>query len=338
MSRGAAASTDVGASEAAREVLEAWGGTADALVAGWFALAGTHPEGLFAPIVALVAGPGAGARFFDGRALQPGLGLARPRGFNHGESIPDAALAAVPRSPFAMALLHSQRGRLPFGRLADAGVVRAKDAGADARAEMLKRVAAEGPTALQRERVQNALLAAAGPLARGTLTPEDLSSIRAEERPAVTDTIEEATLVTPGPVADLASQGPAPTAKLHAISVVDAQGVAGCLVAWLEAPGVLVPDLEVALPSCAAPVRRGVPRAKPGEVIAIPAPLAIVERAEVRLAIAGIRAGSVVLEDLVAVAADPTLDTGLARLAARGGSIVVVSEPRGGRVAIGAAI
>jgi hypothetical protein len=233
---------------------------------------------------------------------------------------------------------------VPFGRLADAGVRLARDAGAPARAEVLRRVAAEGPSAIGRERLQNALLAAAGPLARGTLTPDDLASVRADDLPAAADVVEEATLITPRPLgatgddAEGASASGASGPRLQALAVVDAQGVAGALVVWVDVAGVPVHDLEVALPSCAEPVRRGVPRARPGDVIAMPAPLAIVERADVRLALAGIRAGSLVLEDLVAVAADPTLDTGLSRLSARGGSIAVVAEPRGGRVVIGAAI
>jgi gamma-glutamyltranspeptidase/glutathione hydrolase len=68
VNRGAAAATDVGAANAAREVVATWGSAADAVVAGWFALAGTNAEGLLAPVLALVAGPGAGARLFDGRA------------------------------------------------------------------------------------------------------------------------------------------------------------------------------------------------------------------------------------------------------------------------------
>ncbi len=339
MNRGAAAATDVGAGNAAREVVGAWGSASDALVAGWFALAGSAPEGLFAPLIALVAGPGSGARVFDGRALQPGLGLGRPRGFQNGDVVPDAARASVPRALGALALLHSQRGRVSFSRLADAGVALAKDAGAPARAETIRRVAAEGPTALSRDRIRHALLAAAGPLARGAMTEQDLAEARADDVAAQTDLIEEAAVVTPGNLLTAATATALVHAgRLEAIAAVDAQGVAACLVAWIDAPGLLVPELEVALPLGADPVRRGIPRTPPGSTLALPAPLAIVERQDLRIAVAGIHAGILALEDLIALAGDPTLDTGLARLSARGGSIAVVSDPRGGRVVIGAAI
>jgi len=339
VSRGAVAATDLGAAAAAREVLEDWGSAADALVAGWFALAGAEAEGLFASAVALVAGPGAGARVFDGRALQPGRGLGRPRGLQHGEVVPAAARAAVPRALGAMALLHRQRGRLPFAKLVDAGALAALHAGAPAREETLRRVAAEGPSAMVRDRLRNALLAAAGPLARGTLTGEDLAEARAEDRPADADVIEGSVLVTPGTLGgEAAPTGPrSMPGRLEAITAVDAQGVAACLVAWFDAQGVLVPELEVALPACGEPVRRGVARKRPGEILWLPTPLAIVEREEVRVGLAGVRHGALVLEDLVALAAEPTLESGFARLAARGGSIAVVSDTRATRVAIGSA-
>lgn len=341
MIRGAAAATDANAANAAREVVAAWGSASDALVAGWFALAGSTAEGLLAPVVAMVAGPGAGARVFDGRALQPGLGVGRPRGFQHGEALPVAARAAVPRALGAMMLLHRQLGRAPFARLADAGVGLARDAGAKVREEMIRRVASEGPTALSRDRLRNALLAAAGPLARGALTEEDLASALADDTAALSDVVEGATLVTPGPMGSAAGleaiEGATRGGRLEAIAAVDAQGVAACLVAWIDAAGVAVPDLEIALPGCGDPVRRGIPRTPPGAVLPLLVPLAIVERPEVRVVIAGVRAGVVLLEDLVAIAGDPTLETGLARLSARGGTIAVVSDPRGGRVAIGAA-
>lgn len=336
MSRGAAAATVPAAALASRAVLAEWGSAADAVVAGWFAIAGGEPEGLFAPVVALVAGPGAGARVFDGCPRQPGLGLDRPRGLQHGEAVPAAARAAVPRSLSAIALLHRQRGRLPLSSLALAGAEVARDVGAPLRAQLLARAAAEGPSFLQRDAIRDALLAAAGPLARGALTVRDLEEARAEDRPAHADVVEDASMITVGTAPEAEGRTPVRRGSLVAVVACDAQGGVACLVAQHDGHGVPVSELELALPGCGEPVRRGIPRTKPGEVIGFPIPLAVVERADLRIAIASIL-GELHLDDLVALAGDPTIDTGLAKLSARGGTISVVHDARGGRVALGSA-
>jgi hypothetical protein len=343
MNRGAATATSPAAAEAAREVLDAWGSSADAVVAAFFALAGQRASGLFAPLTMLVAGPGAGARVFDGRALQPGKGLARPRGFTHGEAVPDAAHAAVPRSIGALALAQRQRGRQAFARLADRGVALARDAGEELRAKTIATAAREGPSFAIRDPHRSALLAAAGPLARGVLTGEDLDDARAGERPATDDKVEGATLVLPAALGDASMLGAeSPTSVggaggFEAIAAVDAQGVATCLVAWLDDSGVLVPELGVSLPACGVPVRRGVPRVRPGEPRDLAMPMAIVERgADLRIAVAGARADACRIDDLIALASEPILEGAFSRLLARGGVIAVVAERTGGRVVIGA--
>lgn len=339
MTRGAATATNAAAAEVAREVLEAWGSSADAVVAGFFAMAGERAAGLFAPLVMLVSGPGAGSRIFDGRAVQPGLGLARPRGLMHGEAVPDAANVAVPRSIGALALAQRQRGRQSFARLADRGAAIAREAGEETRARTITRAGQEGPSFLARDPFRSALLAAAGPLARGALTGEDLDQARADERPALADTVEGASLVVVTPLAEsvdpTAASGPG---WLEAIVAVDIQGVATCLVAWVDDGGLVVPELGVALPPCADPVRRGVPRVRPGELRPMPTPMAVVERgADLRIAVAGIRADAYRADDLIALATEPVLESAVGRLSARGGSIAVASERDGGRVLIGAA-
>ena len=103
MIRAAAATHEVMA-EAAQTVLDAGADAADALVAGFFALAGATPAGLLAPTVAMLGGTGVGGRVFDGRALQPGRGAPRPRGFLEGAEIPLGAYVAVPGFDLALGL------------------------------------------------------------------------------------------------------------------------------------------------------------------------------------------------------------------------------------------
>ena len=60
--------------------------------------------------------------------------------------------------------------------------------------------------------------------------------------------------------------------------------------AGLDDGGVFVPELGVSLPACADPVRRGVPRVRPGEVRPLGTPMAVVERGpDLRVAVAGAR-------------------------------------------------
>ena len=92
-----------GAEEAAQHILAEAGTAADALIAGFFAAAGARPGVLFSPVQTLIAGPGVGARAFDGRARQPGRVFAGR-----------AASCAVKRSPRrlrARSLLRSARSR-----------------------------------------------------------------------------------------------------------------------------------------------------------------------------------------------------------------------------------
>jgi len=339
MNRGAATATNAAAAECAREVLETWGSSADAVVAGFFALAGDHAAGLFAPLVVLVAGPGAGARVFDGRALQPGRGLTRPRGFMHGEAVPAAAHAAVPRSVGALALVQRQRGRQTFARLADRGVAIARDTGDDDRARTIARASQEGPSFLLRDPYRSAVLTAAGSLARGTLTAQDLEEAQADERPALSDIVEGASLVVATPLgAPIETGTDSMIGRFEAIVAVDAQGVATCLIAWLDETGVSVPELGVTLPACGAPVRRGVQRVHPGEPRPLATPMAVVERGpDQRVAVAGLRADACRVDDLIALATEPVLESAVGRLSARGGVIAVAAERSGGRVVVGSA-
>jgi hypothetical protein len=224
---------------------------------------------------------------------------------------------------------------LGLSQLVEAGAVAADDDGAPRRAALLRQAASEGPTLLSRDAVRDALLAAAGPLARGALTPKDLEDARAVDRPAASDAVEGASIVTVA--ADVASGAGGRVSKaLSAIVAIDPQGVAACLLADLGPSGVAVDEFQISLPACGHPVRRGIPRTRPGEVLPMPASLAIVERDEVRVALAAV-IGDLPLEDLVALAADPTIDTGLARFAARGGTLSVLHDVRGARVALGEA-
>jgi gamma-glutamyltranspeptidase/glutathione hydrolase len=240
-------------------------------------MAGAEPGVLLAPAVVLVSGVGAGARVLDGRALQPGKGAARPRGYKSEAEIPEAARIGVPRSLGLLAHLHGARGRSRMADLVKAGVSAAEDAGATKRAALIAHVGRAGPLALRSEDAAGALLAAAGPVAGGILTAEDLDG-------AVPDDVPARATSLAGEVVAIEVPWDAPLGRLpeaDAILACDARGLVAVMVYVPTLPeyGVRVPELELVLGRHAHPVRRGVPRTAPGTPLEMPAPAAIVQKA-----------------------------------------------------------
>ena len=132
-----AAASNKLAEVAAEEALADRGTAADAVAAGFFALAGGRPEALCAPFVALVGGPSAVGRVFDGRTAQPGKNGTRSRGLRP-EEIPSLATrAAVPRSLGAVLLLIASFGNRSLTRTIQSGVRVARENGDDARKRTL---------------------------------------------------------------------------------------------------------------------------------------------------------------------------------------------------------
>jgi hypothetical protein len=161
------------AREAAEEALAANGSAADAVVAAFFAIAGSEPGGLFAPAVAIVSGRGVG-RAFDGRA-STGAGHRAP---SFTGAVPLAARAAVPRSPHAMLVLHATFGRRTLRQVVRPGAVVARALGADGRAAFIERFADLGAPALASE--ESAIFRIAGPLASGLLAEADIAAVRVD--------------------------------------------------------------------------------------------------------------------------------------------------------------
>jgi gamma-glutamyltranspeptidase/glutathione hydrolase len=272
----AAWATDPHALEAAEAALGEHGTAADAVVAGWFALAGEHPGVLLAPLVALVAGPGIGARAYDGRAAQPGAGVPRPRGTR--DEPTTAARAAAPRGYEMVLLLAAEAGKMSLATQAARGVARARAIGAPRRATALDRVGALGAPAIRSGSIAESLVRVAGVNAGGLLTPEDLT-------PRATTSVNAATteakpggarvLSAPWPSAGAA--GPAPEVVLSA----DAKGAVAVLATYPRGREVgatlRAEEFELELPLFAEPVRRGVPRVAPGTRLPLGADVALID-------------------------------------------------------------
>jgi gamma-glutamyltranspeptidase/glutathione hydrolase len=264
------------AAEAAEDVLLSGGSALGAVVAGFLAAAGAHSGVLLSPITILSAGAGLGARAFDGRCRQPGLGTKRPRGFKEGESIPLAARLAIPAALTAIAVAIAYDEQAKVSRLVKSGIRRARDSGADARAEVLERVRAVGAGALTESVFTRPLLHAGGESNGGVLTSADLRSIEHIDHAAeIRDDGGARWVVAPWAFADGIDPVPDELGTGHGICSVDVRGACAVLSYRRVMNGVPVEELEMDAPAIAVPVLRGVTRVAPGMSLPSPAPIAI---------------------------------------------------------------
>jgi hypothetical protein len=258
---------DVAAAELARSK-----SAVAAVVAGFFAAAGTHADVLLGPMTLLVAGIGTGGRVFDGRLRQPGLGAKRPRGFVS-EDVPIASRVALSTSVAAATVALAYDRRATLTAAARAGTRAAAAVNAPERARVLERVAEVGPAALAESSFVRPLLHLASPSQGGLLTPADFVAatdvvFAAEER-----SIRGTTTLEP-PWSDLKAESVAPGGERHAVCAVDAEGVYAALAYERIGSGLDVPALGLVAPLAATPVRRGTPRVTPGQ--RLPASAALV--------------------------------------------------------------
>ena len=268
--RFAAASSWPLAAAAAEAELAAGRSAVDAVVAGFFAAAGDDAGILLAPTVALVAGGGAGARAFDGRAVQPGRDAPRPRGFVGGDGIPPAAHIAAPRSVPMVALLVARHGRAPLRELVRPGITAAEKRGATGRAALLARIAATGVPGLHGDAYAQAVLGVGGATEGGAMSQADWIDVGSEDVAALELTGASSRALIPP--ADWRSER---AASSGAILACDGRGLFAALAVQPIEGGIEVPGAGVRLPMNGEPVRRGVTRDKPGTPIALHAPIAI---------------------------------------------------------------
>lgn len=300
MIRGALAiGSHKGAEQAASAALDSVGSAADAVIAGFFAHAGADPGVLLSPVVAIVAGVGAGARVVDGRALQPGKGAARPRGWKSESEVPDAARIGVPRSVGALTLLHASRGKTSLGQLVKPGIAAAEEMGASARAGLLRRIGRSGQTALRSDEFVSAMIGAAGPVVGGVLTAEDFDSALPDDLPAKSTQVH-------GDATVIGLPWDAPLGRFPRAHVVLACDGRGIVVALAYMPvgvedGLSVPELGVVLGKHAHPVRRGIPRTKPGTVLDMSAPIAVTTSAGTTTLVALLGKSTIDAESLAGV-------------------------------------
>jgi len=267
--------------QAAHETLLSGGSAVSAVLSGFFAACGAHAGVLLGPLTVLVAGVGSGARAFDGRLRQPGLGTRRPRGFTSDSEIPAAARLAVPQAVAAAVVAHAYDRSGPIAEVIKRGIRQASQVGAEARAEVLQSIRSQGAKALSSTGVARPLLHAAGISEGGLLTNADLVAVfdvdvAACQNPSAPDWVEAPWLSDQEEVAaesteDDVFKGP----LLMVMAVVDNRGVFAAAAYSVTSNGIAIDELELEAPASARPVMRGVTRILPGCAIPSPMPIAI---------------------------------------------------------------
>jgi gamma-glutamyltranspeptidase/glutathione hydrolase len=317
VARYASLASDPAALDAAQTALAAGGSAVDAVAAGFFAAAGARRDVLLASAVMLVGGAGAGMRAFDGRAVQPGRGTARPRGALASEEVFEAAHVAVPRAAAMVLLAHGRHGRRTVAQVFAAGLAQAKTAGADGRAAALARLSQSGAAGLRR--FDDAILRIAGVNAGGLITESDLETTLPADEPARilerTAATGESVLVAIETWAE--SDAGASHSDAEVVVAVDARGMMAAL-AFVPAGGLVVAEIESALPAVAIPVLRGKTRLQPGIALPIPRFCALANAGSaLRVAVATTAPRGIDAELLADAAALRPVDTGIDHLAAQ---------------------
>ncbi|MBS2020535.1 MAG: hypothetical protein JST00_47205 [Deltaproteobacteria bacterium] len=264
--------------ESAAEEVLAKGNAVDAAVAGVFAACAATPGVLLGPVQILLGGGGSGLRAFDGRVRQPGIGAPRPRGFQKGEEVPDAARVGVPWLAATCSAALATAGTATFKQVIGPALALAKGS---PRADVLAKIAARGPRAMEERPLSSELLAIAGRPSAGLLTSDDLASPRPDVVTA-TRTKHGNRFVVELPWARL--EDGIPSAPARAVSVGTTRAVIAvdrhgsfAVACWDEGiDGLPLDEVGLRVPLFAEPVLRGETRIRPGDARPAAAPIAFV--------------------------------------------------------------
>jgi gamma-glutamyltranspeptidase/glutathione hydrolase len=211
-----------------------------------------RPGVLLSSVSVLLVGFGA-RRAIDGRVRQPGRGSPRPRGFVPSAPIPRQARVAIPTSIPALFVASSYgAASAPAAAFRAASAV-AKRQGANARAELLARAAAQGGTAFHGSAAARELLRVAGKAEGGLVSSEDFLPHTDIDHP-VSVPIEF----------PWASENSASGSTNEVVIAIDRRGGAAVVCYDVAQEGIAICDGELVVPLAAVPVLRGVTRVRPG--------------------------------------------------------------------------
>ncbi|MCL2777851.1 MAG: gamma-glutamyltransferase family protein [Polyangiaceae bacterium] len=255
------------------------GNAVDAVVAGVFAACAVSPGVLLGPVQILIGGAGAGLCAFDGRVRQPGLGVPRPRGFPLlGQDIPNAARIGVPWLPATLSAALATSGTATLAQVLAPAIALASGT---PRAMVLSQIAGRGPRAIEERPISSELFALAGRANGGLLTTRDLAS---PEPKVIMATRTEIGLSHVFTLPWEHIEGGLPAAPAVDVDIQAVRGLAAvdrhgtfAVAAWNESSfGEIIAELGLRAPLMAEPVRRGIPRERPGEIRPAGAPIALV--------------------------------------------------------------
>jgi gamma-glutamyltranspeptidase/glutathione hydrolase len=247
----------------------AFGNAVDAVVAGVLMAAAETPTVFLGPVQLLIGGHGSGLQAIDGRVRQPGRGMPRPRGVVPGEPVPPPARVGVPALPSALALVSASLGSASLWRVSQAAVTYAKELCPE-RGTVFEAFAGQAAAALASDAIAGELTAVAGRSVGGALTREDLGSVRPEVVQCEVDSRTE-----DGVVRVPWRSEPCDGSSSQVVAAADSGGLVA-IACYESAPeGLAVAALGLIAPSFAAPVRRGEPRVRPGDVRPAAAPIAL---------------------------------------------------------------
>ena len=191
--------------------------------------------------------------------------------------MPEAAYAAVPALPAALAVTHASNGELSFARLVGPGIALAKKV-AEGRRGVLDRIARRGALALTDPELGEEIVAAAGRLQGGLVTLEDLAQVRPTAQDCAVERrgARSAALAPFRPSAEEAQVlRQRPSVATHVVAAADGRGRVAIACYERSEEGVPIAALELLAPRTAAPVRRGETRVRPGEPRPAPSPVAL---------------------------------------------------------------
>ena len=277
---------------AAGSALVKKGNAVDAVLAGLLAACALERSPLLSPVQILVGGAGAGLRAVDGRLRQPGLGVPRPRGFRAEETIPEAAWVAVPVLPAVVAATLASLGSATLAQvLAPAlDLVGPRDPG---RKNTLRLLLERGGAAFSDRHAESELVAAAGRLAGGVLTAQDLGAVRPSIEPCVTEARGSRTFAR-APWSDAAADATRPTSRrtgvTRAVVASDARGLIAVALYEVHEDGLAIDELGLLAPRHAVPVLRGERRVNPGQILKAASPMFLSEHdglVDIALALCG---------------------------------------------------
>lgn len=271
--RQAALASDATAQKAAEDQLTASGSALAAVLSGFFAAAGATSGVLLGPVTVLVGGVGQGARVFDGRLRQPGLGTRRPRGFPSDADVPEAASVAVPSGVFAAIIAHAYGAGASLNAVIRPGIEAAERAGVPQRAAVLSRLAAVGAAALSEPAFRRPLLHAGSTSEGGLVTPSDLEpppniDFAASEVSSGDSSWLSAPWAAGAGIGTLVGRG-------AGICAADSHGVLAALCYRVADSGAWLEELGLLAHLSAVPVLRGVTRVSPGTRLDAPFPAAL---------------------------------------------------------------